>query len=154
MHSHLRLIVAPTYTTPIAAFGARQVPVVLKAIEILGISQSRGWHTGTLNELRKFMDLTPHKSFEDINPDPEIQETLKALYKEPDLVEMYPGVVFEAAKEPYFPGSGLCAGFTITRAILSDAVTLVRGDRFYTLVCFPFYRTTENPSPLQCQVPG
>ncbi|QRW19936.1 heme peroxidase [Rhizoctonia solani] len=28
--------------------------------------------------------------------------------------------------------SGLCAGYTITRAILSDAIALVRGDRFFT----------------------
>lgn len=82
------------------------------------------------------MSLTPHKSFEDINPDPEIQGILKDLYKDVDLVEMYPGVVFEDAKTPQYPGSGLCAGFTITRAILSDAVTLVRGDRFYTTVRF------------------
>lgn len=132
-----RLLVVPTHTSPTAAFGARQVPVVLKLVEILGINQSRGWHVGTLNELRKFMGLTPHKDFRDINPDPEIQEAMKDLYKEADLVEMYPGLIFEAAKEPYYPGSGLCAGFTITRAVLSDAVTLVRGDRFYTLVCLP-----------------
>ena len=127
----------------VGAFGAHQVPVVLKLVEILGISQARGWHVGTLNELRKFMDLTPHKTFEDINPDPEVQEAMRALYKEPDFVEMYPGVVFEEAKKPFYPGSGLCPGFTISRAILSDAVTLVRGDRFYTLVrsssCFPKY---------------
>lgn len=30
------------------------------------------------------------------------------------------------------PGSGLCCGYTMTRAILSDAICLVRGDRFYT----------------------
>ncbi|KAH6985528.1 heme peroxidase [Ilyonectria destructans] len=116
-----------------AAFGAHQVPAVLKPVVMLGISQARGWHVGTLNELRKFMDLKPHKSFKDINPDPETQEAMKALYKEPDFVEMYPGVLFEHAKQPVYPGSGLCAGFTTIRAILSDAVTLVRGDRFYTL---------------------
>lgn len=46
---------------------------------------------------------------------------------------MYPGVVVEEAKVPMTPGSGLCAGFTTTKAILSDAVALTRGDRFYTL---------------------
>lgn len=96
--------------------------------------QARGWHVGTLNELRKFMQLTPHKSFRDINSDPDVQAALESLYKDPDLVEMYPGVVFEESKKPVYPGSGLCAGFTITRAILSDAVALTRGDRFYTLV--------------------
>lgn len=101
---------------------------------MLGMSQARGWHVATLNELRKFMDLAPHKSFQDINPDPEIQAAMKALYKEPDFVEIYPGVLFEEAKKAVYPGSGLCAGFTITRAILSDAVALTRGDRFYTIV--------------------
>lgn len=32
-------------------------------------------------------------------------------------------------------GAGLCPGYTMSRAILSDAVALVRGDRFFT-TCF------------------
>ncbi|THX71700.1 hypothetical protein D6D04_09409 [Aureobasidium pullulans] len=125
-----------------AAFGARQTPLVLKLITILGMHQARGWHVGTLNELRKFMQLTPHKSFRDINSDPDVQAALESLYKDPDLVEMYPGVVFEESKKPVYPGSGLCAGFTITRAILSDAVALTRGDRFYTLGWTPTVMTS------------
>ena len=39
----------------------------------------------------------------------------------------------ESAKKSMSPGSGLCASFTTSRAILSDAVALVRGDRFYTI---------------------
>ena len=31
------------------------------------------------------------------------------------------------------PGVGIAPTFTISRAILSDAVVLVRGDRFYTI---------------------
>lgn len=104
---------------------------------MLGMSQARNWHVGTLNELRNSMSLTPHKSFSDVNPDPEVQEAMRALYREPDFVELYPGVIFEDTKKPVYPGSGLCAGFTITRAILSDAVTLIRADRFYTLVWYP-----------------
>jgi hypothetical protein len=38
----------------------------------------------------------------------------------------------EEAKEP-MPGAGLCPGFTISRAILADAVALTRGDRFMTV---------------------
>lgn len=34
------------------------------------------------------------------------------------------------------PGVGIAPTFTISRAVLSDAVALVRGDRFYT-VCYP-----------------
>ncbi|PON19963.1 linoleate diol synthase [Trichoderma gamsii] len=135
----LAKLIAESTNDVSAAFGAHQVPVVLRLVVMLGISQARGWHIGTLNELRKFMDLKPHESFEDINPDPKTQEAMKALYKEPDFVEMYPGVLFEHAKEPVYPGSGLCGGFTMVRAVLSDAVTLVRGDRFYTLVCSPLF---------------
>lgn len=113
---------------------------------MLGMSQARSWHVGTLNELRKFMGLTPHESFSDINPDPGVQEAMKALYQEPNFVELYPGVLFEDAKKPLYPGSGLCPGFTISRAILSDAVTLVRADRFYTLVCHPRNEPDINPS--------
>ena len=38
----------------------------------------------------------------------------------------------EEAKKP-MPGAGLCPGFTISRAILADAVALTRGDRFMTV---------------------
>jgi hypothetical protein len=31
------------------------------------------------------------------------------------------------------PGAGLCPGYTISRAILADAVCLTRGDRFLTV---------------------
>lgn len=35
------------------------------------------------------------------------------------------------------PGVGIAPGYTISRAILSDAVTLVRGDRFHTSAWHP-----------------
>lgn len=114
------------------AFGANHVPKILRSVEILGIMQARSWNLGTLNEFRAFFGLARHKTFEDINPDPAVQAKLKNLYDAPDFVELYPGLVSEKAKPPVNPGSGLCVGFTISRAILSDAVALVRGDRFYT----------------------
>jgi hypothetical protein len=55
------------------------------------------------------------------------------LYDHPDFVELYPGLAVEEAKRPEKPGSGLCPSYTVSRAVLSDAVSLVRGDRFYTL---------------------
>jgi hypothetical protein len=63
------------------------------------------------------------------------------LYGDIDNVELYPGVVVEEAKESMIPGNGLCASFTTTRAILSDAVTLIRGDRFNTLDYSPIHLT-------------
>lgn len=35
--------------------------------------------------------------------------------------------------KPPIPGAGLCPGYTISRAILADAVCLTRGDRFLTV---------------------
>ncbi len=115
------------------AFGANKVPNCLRAVEILGIMQSRYWNVATLNEFREFAGLTKHATFEDINPDPEVAKILMQLYDSPDAVELYPGIVVEKPKPTMVPGSGLCINFTTSRAILSDAVTLVRGDRFFTL---------------------
>jgi len=115
------------------SFGANRVPEVLRAVEILGIMQARSWNLATLNEFRDFLGLTKHETFEDINSDPEVAEKLRHLYDHPDYVELYPGLVAEEAKVPMVPGSGLCPSFTVSRAVLSDAVALVRGDRFYTV---------------------
>jgi hypothetical protein len=114
------------------SFGPNRVPAVFRAIEVLGIEQSRAWNLGSLNEFRKYFKLEPHNTFEDITSDKYVQEQLKHLYDHPDKVEIYPGIVVEDAKKPMAPGSGLCPSYTVSRAVLSDAVALVRGDRFYT----------------------
>lgn len=114
------------------SFGPNRVPAVFRAIEVLGIEQARSWNLGSLNEFRKYFKLEPHRTFEDITSDKYVQEQLKHLYDHPDKVEIYPGIVVEDGKKPMAPGSGLCPGYTVSRAVLSDAVALVRGDRFYT----------------------
>lgn len=113
------------------AMGPQQVPTVMKAIEILGIMQARSWRVATLNEFREYFALERHKTFESITDNKEVSEALKHLYDTPDEVELYPGLIVEDAKRPMLPGSGLCPGYTISRGVLSDAVALVRGDRFY-----------------------
>lgn len=50
------------------------------------------------------------------------------------MVELYPGLFVKEANGRMNPGSGACPPYTVSRAVLSDAVTLVRSDRFYTLV--------------------
>jgi linoleate 8R-lipoxygenase/9,12-octadecadienoate 8-hydroperoxide 8R-isomerase len=115
------------------SFGAFHTPEILRDVNILGIIQARSWNLASLNEFRKYFNLEPHKNFTDINPDPKVSEALEHLYGHPDHVEIYPGIVVESTKDALAPGSGLCTNFTISRAILSDAVALVRGDRFYTV---------------------
>ncbi|PSN61193.1 heme peroxidase [Corynespora cassiicola Philippines] len=124
------------------SFGPNRVPAVMRAIEVLGIEQARAWNLGSLNEFRKYFGLEPHNTFEDITKDTYVQEQLKHLYDHPDKVEIYPGIVVEDAKKPLAPGSGLCPPYTVSRAVLSDAVALVRGDRFYTIDYNP--RTLTN----------
>lgn len=115
------------------AFGARNVPEAMKAIEILGILQGRKWNCAGLNEFRKHFGLKPYEKFEDINSDPEVADCLRHLYGHTDFVELYPGLVAEEAKQPMVPGVGIAPTYTISRVVLSDAVVLVRGDRYYTI---------------------
>ncbi|KAI4096484.1 MAG: hypothetical protein Q9206_000109 [Seirophora lacunosa] len=100
---------------------------------MLGLQQGRAWNLGSFNEFRKFFGLKPHDTFEDINSDPTVADQLRHLYEHPDFVEIYTGLVTEEAKVPMVPGVGIAPTFTISRAVLSDAVALVRGDRFYTI---------------------
>lgn len=114
------------------AMGPQQVPICLRAIEVLGIRQARTWQLSTLNEFRQHFGLRPHRTFDDITQNKEVADALKHLYDTPDNVELYPGLVVEDAKEAMLPGSGLCPSYTVSRGVLSDATALVRGDRFYT----------------------
>ena len=86
------------------AFGARNVPVVMRIIEMLGISQARKWNVATLNEFRQFCGMEPHKTFSDISSQEQVAASLETLYGSPDLVELYPGLVAEDAKEVMEPG--------------------------------------------------
>ncbi|KAK6332263.1 hypothetical protein TWF696_002984 [Orbilia brochopaga] len=115
------------------SFGANVIPLILKTLECMSIEQARRWRCASLNEFRQFFGLKSYTTFEDINPDPNISEALRRLYDHPDFVELYPGLVAEEAKVPMVPGVGISQGFTMSRAYLSDIVSLVRGDRFYTV---------------------
>lgn len=123
------------------AFGASNVPDIFRSIEVLGIKQARSWNLATLNEFRVFFNLEPYTSFEEISSVPHIVDQLRHFYDHPDFVELYPGLIVEDAKKPIVPSSGLCTNYTISRAVLSDAVALVRGDRFYTVDYTPKHLT-------------
>ncbi|KAL6715679.1 hypothetical protein ACLMJK_006640 [Lecanora helva] len=131
------------------AFGPNNIPKCLKAITVLGMQQSRAWNLGSLNEFRKFFGLKPHETFEDICDEPSVADSFRHLYEHPDFVEMYPGMVSESAKIPMVPGVGIAPTYTISRAILSDAVALVRGDRFYTIDYNPKNLTNWGYSEVQ-----
>ncbi|KAL8706501.1 MAG: hypothetical protein Q9201_000433 [Fulgogasparrea decipioides] len=118
---------------PISNFGPRNVPRALKNVEIMGILQARKWEIGTLNDFRDFFGLERHESFKNISGNEEIQDALRDLYDHPDKVELYPGIFCESFENMNGdPGpSGLDSA--LWSAIFSDAITLVRSDRFYTV---------------------
>ena len=142
---------------PICQFGAMNQPKTFRTIEILGILQARKWELATLNEFREFFGLSRHRSFEDINGNPVVQQRLRNLYEDPDMVELYPGLFCEGngdwVSEDQVPKDTTSSEYTkcnnsldpgnscpggqgtaLWRGVFSDAVTLVRSDRFYTIV--------------------
>ncbi|KAG6848129.1 hypothetical protein H0H93_003124, partial [Arthromyces matolae] len=126
---------------PAGAFGARSTPAVFRVVEILGIEQSRAWGVCTMNEFRKFLGLKAYKTFEDWNPDPEIADAARRLYGHIDNLELYTGLQAEETM-PLMDGSRFACGYTTRRAILGDAIALVRGDRFFTSDFTPSNLTT------------
>ena len=77
---------------------------------------------------------------------------LKRLYGHIDNLELYTGLQCEATI-PTGPGLWLPAGYTMMKAILSDAIALVRGDRFYTssftpsnLIAWGYQDTKREPN--------
>lgn len=103
---------------PAAAFKARGVPHVMRVIEILGIEQARNWGCCTLNDFRRFLGLKPYSTFEEWNPDPVIAGAARKLYRNPENLELYVGLVAEESKK-VGPGAGLCPSCTFLPFFLS-----------------------------------
>ncbi|EIM86629.1 linoleate diol synthase [Stereum hirsutum FP-91666 SS1] len=126
--SDLASILKNAMEHPAAAFKARGTPEIMRLHEIMGIESNRRWGVCSLNEFRKW------------NPDAEIAYAAEKLYGDIENLELYVGLQAEQAK-PLVDGAGLCPGYTISRAILSDAIALTRGDRFFTADYTPFNMT-------------
>ncbi|KAI9667934.1 MAG: hypothetical protein M1821_000754 [Bathelium mastoideum] len=118
---------------PISNFGPRNIPKCLKPVEIMGITQARRWEVGTLNDFREFFGLDRHGTFESISKNVEIQNALRDLYENPDKVELYPGIFCESDQYMGLDPGPSEASSALWTAIFSDAITLVRSDRFYTV---------------------
>ncbi|KAL0577268.1 hypothetical protein V5O48_004725 [Marasmius crinis-equi] len=126
---------------PACSFGAQGTPEALKVIEMMGIQQARQWGVCTMNEFRKWLGLREFETFEEWNPDPQVADTARKLYKHIDNLELYTGLQCESIM-PLAGGLRFACGYTTTRAVLSDAIALIRGDRFYTTAFTPANLTT------------
>ncbi|EJU01027.1 linoleate diol synthase [Dacryopinax primogenitus] len=122
---------------PAHAFGARQTPEALRVVEIMTILQGRSWAVCTLNEFRSFFGLKPYANFKEWNPNPEIYNAAQALYGHIDRLELHVGLQAEEAKGA-MPGAGLCPSYTVSRAILADAVVLCRADPYLSSEFTPY----------------
>ncbi|PSS35388.1 hypothetical protein PHLCEN_2v1661 [Hermanssonia centrifuga] len=111
---------------PAAAFKARGTPNVMRMHEMMGIEQNRQW---------------AYASFLEWNSNKDVAAAAEKLYGDINHLELYSGLQAEEAK-PVVEGAGLCPSYTISRAILSDAIALTRGDRFFTSDYTPFNMTT------------
>ena len=118
---------------PISNFGPRNTPKCLKPVEIMGILQARKWEAGTLNDFRDFFGMERHQTFESVTKNTDIQNALRDLYEHPDKIELYPGIFCEADEYMGLDPGPREASSALWTAIFSDAITLVRSDRFYTV---------------------
>ncbi|KAG0179743.1 hypothetical protein DFQ28_003242, partial [Apophysomyces sp. BC1034] len=112
-------------------------PKALRDVEVAGINQSRIAKTCTFNEFRAHFNLMPLKKFSDFSDKPEVQQALEELYEHVDNVELFAGLMVERSVP-----SGLRLPYTMKRAILSDAVNLLRNDRILTQSFTPTYLTS------------
>ncbi|KAF8209473.1 heme peroxidase [Mycena galopus ATCC 62051] len=126
---------------PAGAYRARGTPEVLRVIEIMGILQARQWGVCTMNEFREFLGLKTFSTFEEWNSDPAVVSAARRLYGHIDNLELYTGLQCEDTI-PLSPGLRFASGYTMMRAVLGDAISLVRGDRFYTTDYTPANLTT------------
>ncbi|KAF7304164.1 Heme peroxidase [Mycena indigotica] len=126
--------------TPAGSFRARGVQKELKVVEVLGIEQARRWGVCTMNEFREFLGLKRFESFEEWNHDEGVAAAARQLYGHVDNLELYVGLECEEIM-PLRPGVRLSSGYTLMRAILADALALIRGDRFFTTDFTPWNLT-------------
>ncbi|TKW49210.1 Psi-producing oxygenase A [Colletotrichum tanaceti] len=76
---------------------ARNIPCVLKAVEMQRIQQGREWDLASLDGLREPFKLKHCWSF----------SIVESRHEHPDSIEPYPGLLAEDTKEELVPGSGL-----------------------------------------------
>ncbi|KAK8032041.1 linoleate diol synthase [Apiospora arundinis] len=120
-----------------STLSANRVPIAFRESQIRSIAKARDQQVPTLNEYRRYAGLPQPRTFEDINSSPLIQSKLKALYANPEEVELYPGIVAEQPRPRILCATavaekGRWTRSTVTHAVLCDTVALIRGDSFYT----------------------
>lgn len=128
--AELRAVFADAVAWRSGGFGPDMFPPALAApyirIPQSGIEAARANGAPRLNDFRRRF-TNPYKSFEDMCGDPDVAARLAELYPTVEDVELVVGVQVERAMRG---GWGL--GQTVGTAIIADAFSSIRQDRFYT----------------------
>lgn len=91
----------------------------------LNIQRGRDHGLASYNETRRAYGLRPVRSFREVNPDPEVQANLRAVYDSVNEIDLWVG----GLAEDHVPGA--MVGLTY-RAIVADQFRRLRdGDRFW-----------------------
>ena len=91
----------------------------------LNIQRGRDHGLPGLNQLRADIGLLPHRSFEDLNPDPAVHKRIETVYNDVADVDPWVGVL----AEPNVSDSML--GETGTTILRDQFAALRDGDRFF-----------------------
>lgn len=99
--------------------GLNNVPFFMLPNEQIMIQKGRDWCLPPFNEYRKKFGMKPLTSFAEFSDDIQLQSQLKALYKDPDKVELTVGLFAEK-------GNGVTlTGSLLTTMVAYDAVTQI-----------------------------
>ncbi|KAH6905092.1 heme peroxidase [Coprinopsis sp. MPI-PUGE-AT-0042] len=106
------------------AFRPRGTNDTFRPIETSFMERARSYNVCTFNKFREALGLAPYKSFEEWCGDTEVARAAEALYKTIDNLELYTGL----RAEKQLDGKGLRLGETMTYALITDMVQVVRSD--------------------------
>eukprot|EP00039_Didymoeca_costata_P011984 m.171284 g.171284 ORF g.171284 m.171284 type:complete len:535 (+) comp15348_c1_seq10:101-1705(+) len=121
-------------SVPSGRFGPGHCPKVLVEADIKALQTSRELGMGTYVDFQKLLGLGVAQKFEDLNPDRKIVEILSKAYKSVEEVEFFVGLLASRndTSPSQFKKEHLAGSETMGFAILSDALSSFRHDRFYT----------------------
>lgn len=116
-------------STPSGAFGPRNTPEFLLHADVIAMERCRKLQVGTFNTLLEAMGFEAYTRMEQFSPDKEAVAVLKAHYGDrPDQVELMAGILADVDDT----NQGWGAPAKMAFAIVADALSACRHDRFYT----------------------
>ncbi|KAJ2933211.1 hypothetical protein H1R20_g3912, partial [Candolleomyces eurysporus] len=106
------------------AFRARGTAELVGLFEISAMERARKYEVCTFNKFREALGLPAYKSFEEWSGNAEVSRIAQGLYQKIENLELYPGLRGEKAID----GKGFRLGETMTYALITDIVQVVRSD--------------------------